>query len=97
MSGCGLTAPGMTEPSCGCDATITIDRDGGCLPNPAEFAVAAERAASARLAWHRDRAHGQGRSLQMVAVQAADQLAAVAVALAVVSEALSGPVASATR
>ncbi len=30
------------------DVTITVDRDGGHHPNPAEFAAAAERAASAR-------------------------------------------------
>jgi len=32
------------------DVTITVDRDGDHLPRPAEFAVAAEQAASARAA-----------------------------------------------
>ena len=32
------------------DVTITVDRDGGDHPNPAEFAAAAEQAASARTA-----------------------------------------------
>ena len=32
------------------NVTITVDRDGGSSPNPAEFVVAAEQAASARAA-----------------------------------------------
>ncbi len=40
----------MTEPPRRYDVTITVDRDGGHLPNPAEFAVAAEQAASATAA-----------------------------------------------
>jgi hypothetical protein len=42
----------MTEPPCRYSVTITVDRDrdGGHLPNPAEFAVAADQAASARAA-----------------------------------------------
>jgi hypothetical protein len=48
MSDTGLIVPCVTEsPSC-YDVTITVDRDRGHLPNPAEFAVAAEQAASAR-------------------------------------------------
>ncbi len=50
MSDIGLTVPGMTEPPRTYDITITVDRDGGHLPNPAEFAVAAGQAASARAA-----------------------------------------------
>ena len=38
----------MTELPRRYDVTVTVDRDGGHPPNPAEFAVAAERAASAR-------------------------------------------------
>jgi hypothetical protein len=41
MSDTGLTVPGMTEPPCRYDVTIAVYRDGGHLPNPAEFAVAA--------------------------------------------------------
>jgi len=48
MSDTGLTVPGMTGPSLRYDITITVDRDGGHLPNPAEFAVTAQQAASAR-------------------------------------------------
>lgn len=50
MSDAGLTVPGMTElPRC-YDVTVTVDRNGGHPPNPADFAVSAERAASARAA-----------------------------------------------
>ena len=41
MSDTGFTVPGMTEPPCCYDVTITVDRDGAHLPNPAEFAIAA--------------------------------------------------------
>jgi hypothetical protein len=50
MSDTGLTVPGMTELPRRYDVTITVERDGGDHPNPAEFAAAAERAASARAA-----------------------------------------------
>ena len=40
----------MTELPRRYDVTITVDRDGGDHLNPAEFAVAAEQAASARAA-----------------------------------------------
>jgi hypothetical protein len=87
MSDTGRTVPGMTEPPRRYDVTITLDRDGGHLPNPAEFAVAAERAASARAASIVS-AHTASQIISMVTVLAADQPAAVAVALAVVSDAL---------
>jgi hypothetical protein len=38
----------MTEPPRCYDITITVDRDGGHLPDPAEFTVTAQQAASAR-------------------------------------------------
>jgi hypothetical protein len=38
----------MTEPSRWYDVTITVDRDGSQFPNPAEFAVTAQQAVSAR-------------------------------------------------
>jgi len=44
----GVLVPGMTGPSLRYDITITVDRDSGHLPNPAEFAVTAQQAASAR-------------------------------------------------
>ena len=50
MSDTGLTVPCMTELPRRYDVTITVNRDGGYHPNPAEFAVAAERAASVRAA-----------------------------------------------
>jgi hypothetical protein len=84
----------MTEPPHRYDATITMHRDGGHHPNPAEFAAATHRAASARAAsivsthGQTDHPHRHGSSV--------GQLAAVDVALAVVSDALKRPVASST-
>ena len=78
------------------DVTVTIDRDDDHPPSPAEFAVAAERAASARAASIVS-AHTASQIISIVTVLAADQPAAVAVALAVVSDALKRPVASSTR
>jgi len=39
---------GMTEPPNRYDVTVTVARDDGYLPDPAEFAVAAEQAALSR-------------------------------------------------
>jgi hypothetical protein len=50
MSDTGLTVPDMTELPRRYDVTITVDRDGGDHLSPAEFAVVAEQAASARAA-----------------------------------------------
>jgi hypothetical protein len=89
----------MTEPPRRYGVTITVDRDrdSGHLPNPAEFAVAAEQAASARAASIVS-AHTASQIVSTVTVLAAEhQPAAVAVALAVVSEALRRPVPSPTR
>jgi hypothetical protein len=44
-----LTVPGMTELLRRYDLTITVDSDGGHLPDLAEFVVAAELAASAHV------------------------------------------------
>jgi hypothetical protein len=95
MSDTGLTVPGMTELPRRYDV-VTVDRDGGHPPNPAEFATAAERAASARAASIVS-AHTASQIVSIVTVLAADQPAAVAVALAVVSDALNHRVASSTR
>jgi hypothetical protein len=96
MSDSGLTVPGTTElPRC-YDVTITVDRDGDHRPNPAEFAVAAEQTASARAASIVG-AHTRSQIIRVVTVLAAHQSAAVAVALAVVADALRFPVASSTR
>ena len=87
MSDIGLIVPCMTEsPSC-YDITVTVDRDSDHLPNPAEFAVAAEQAASARAATVMS-AHTAQKVISIVTVQAVDRPAAVGIALAVVSEAL---------
>ena len=95
MSDTGLTVPGMTEPPRRYDVTITVDQDGGHHPNPAEFAVAAQQAASARAASIVS-THTAGQIVSIVTVLATDQPAAVAVALAVVSDALKRPVGSST-
>ena len=96
MSDTGLTVPCMTELSRRYDVTITINRDGGDDPNPAEFAVAAEQAASARTATIVS-AYTASQIISIATVLAADQPAAVAVALAVVSDALRRPVAPCAR
>ena len=96
MSDTGLTVPGMTEPPRLYDVTITVDQDGGHHPNPAEFAVAARQAASARAASIVS-AHTASQIISIITVLAADQPEAVAVALAVVSDALKRPVASSAR
>ena len=96
MSDTGLTVPGMTEPPRRYDVTITVDQDGGHHPSPAEFVVAAQQAASARAASIVS-AHTAGQIISIVTVLAADQPTAVAVALAVVSDALQRPIASSIR
>jgi hypothetical protein len=84
----------MTELPRPYDVTITVDRDGGSWPNPAEFAVAAEQVASARAASIAS-AHTASQIISIVTVLAADRPAAVA--LAVVSDGLKRPVASSIR
>jgi hypothetical protein len=96
MSDTGLTVPDMTELSRRYDVTITVDRDGNDPADPAEFAVAAGQAASARAASIVS-AHTASQIISIVTVLAANQPTAVAVALAVVSDALKRPVASSTR
>jgi hypothetical protein len=86
----------MTEsPRC-YDVTITVDKDSDHLPNPAEFAVAAQQAASARSASIMS-AHTAEKMISIVTVQAVDRPAAVALALVVISEALRRPVALPNR
>ena len=87
MSDTGLTVPCMTELPRRYDVTITVNKDGNGPPDPAEFAVAAERAASARAASIVS-AHTASQIVSIVTVLAADQPAAIAVGLAVVSDAL---------
>jgi hypothetical protein len=77
----------MTESPNRYDVTITVDRNSEHLPNPAEFALKAEEAASARSASIMS-AHTAKEIISIVTVQAANRPTAVAIALAVVSEAL---------
>ena len=85
----------MNEPPGRYDVTVTVARDGS-LPDPAEFAVAAEQAASTRAASVVS-AHTAEQIISVVTVRTSDRSSAVAVALAVVSEALRRPAASSSR
>ena len=80
--------PRITELPRRYEVTITVDTDGGDHPNPAEFAASAGQAASARAASIIS-AHTARQIISTVTGLAADQPAAVAVAVAVVSDALS--------
>jgi hypothetical protein len=96
MSDTGLMVSGMTGPPIRYDVTVTVARDGGCDPDPAEFAVAAGRAAAGRNASVVS-AHTWEKIISIVTVQVPDRSSAVGVALAVVAEALRRPVASSSR
>ena len=87
---------GMTEPPIRYDVTVTVAGDGGCGPDPSEFAVAAEQAASSRDASVMS-ARTWEKIISIVTVEAPDWSSSVAVALAVVSEALRRPVWSSSR
>ena len=92
----------MYEPSSRYNVTVTVVPDNGDLPDLAAFAIAADEAA-----WRRSAsivsAHMDDRIISIVTVYSPDRYAAVAVAEAVVSEALSnlattaGPRASRAR
>jgi hypothetical protein len=96
MSDTGLMVPGVNEPPSRCDVTATVAGEGGYLPDPAEFAVAAEQAASSRAASVVS-AHTARQIISVVTVETSDRSSAVAIALAVVSEALRRPAASPSR
>ena len=87
MSETGLTVPDMNEPLSRYNVTVTVRCDGGCLPDPAAFAVAAGQAAWGRSASIVS-AHLADQIISVVTVTAPDRYAAVAVARAVVSDAL---------
>lgn len=70
--------------------TVTVDRDGARFPDPGEFAAVAALAASGRAAGVMS-AHTAEQIISVVTVNADSRPAAVAVALAVVSEALKSP------
>jgi hypothetical protein len=88
ISDTGITVPDMTEPPSRFDVTVTMDHNGSTLQGLAEFAAAARHAAARRnasIAW----AQTATRLISIVTVQSANPAAAVAVALAIVSEALA--------
>jgi hypothetical protein len=78
----------MYEPSSRYNVTVTVTPENGELPDLAAFAVAADEAA-----WRRSAgivsAHMSDRIISIVTVYSPDRYAAVAVARAVVSDALS--------
>jgi hypothetical protein len=88
----------MYQPPSRYDVTVTVARDDGELPDPVAFAVAADQAA-----WRRSAsiisAHMTDRIINIVTVYAPDRYAAVAVARAVVADALrqQAPSADAAR
>ena len=87
MSDIRLIVPGMYEPPSRYNVTITVARRDGQLPDPVTFAAVADRAA-----WRRSAsivsAHTPDQIISVVIVYAPDRYAAVAVARAVVSDAL---------
>ena len=87
MSETGLTVPAMNEPLRCYTVTVTTGCDGGCLLDPAAFAVAADQAAWSRSASIIS-AHLADKIISVVTVTAPGRYAAVAVARAVVSDAL---------
>jgi hypothetical protein len=72
------------------DVTVTINKDSVPLPGPAEFASAAEQAASTQGASVMS-AHTAEKIISVVTVAAASRPAAMAIALVVVSDALRQP------
>jgi len=88
MSETGRTVPDMNEPLSRYDVTVTVACDDGSRPDLAAFAVAADQAA-----WRRSAsiisAHLANGIISVVTVTAPDRYAAVAVARAVVSDALN--------
>jgi hypothetical protein len=77
----------MNEPVSRYNVTVTVACDAGSSPGPAAFAAAADQAA-----WRRSAsiisAHVAGKIINVVTVTAPGRYAAVAVARAVVSDAL---------
>jgi len=98
MSRTTLTVPGMDKPPSRYDVTVRVAKDDGHPPDPATFAVAASEAASGRNASVVS-AHTAEEIICVVCVAAPDRPAAIAVALAVVADALRAgdPVRSPSR
>jgi hypothetical protein len=72
------------------DVTVTVIRDDGYCPDPAESAVASRASRTASVV----SAHIADEIISIATVETADRFAAVAVALAVVSEVSKRPAAS---
>src|SRR5277367_4589396 len=87
MSHITLTVPGMNKPPSRYDVTVRVAKDDGHPPDPATFAAAASKAASSSNASVIS-AHTAEEIICVVSVTAPDRPAAVAVALAVVADAL---------
>ena len=87
MSCTTLTVPGMDKPPSRYDVTVRVAKDDGHSPDPATFAAAASTAASSRSASVVS-AYTAEEVICVVGVAAPDRPAAVAVALAVVADAL---------
>jgi hypothetical protein len=98
MSHITLTVPGMSKPPSRYHVTVRVAKDDGHRPDPAAFAAAASRAASSMNASVIS-AHTAGEVICVVGVAAPDRPSAVAVALAVVADALKAedPVRSPSR
>jgi len=88
----------MDKPPSRYDVTVRVGKDDSHAPDPATFVAAASKAASSRRASVVS-AHTAGEVICVVCVAAPDGPAAVAVALAVVAEALrtEDPVSSPSR
>jgi hypothetical protein len=96
MSETGRTVPDMNEPLSRFTVTVTVGCDGGSRPGPAAFAAAAGRAARRRPASIIS-AHLAGKIISVVTVRAPGRHAAVAVARAVVADALQGQAMSSSQ
>jgi hypothetical protein len=86
---------GMAEPPSRYDVTVTIATDGGCGPDPSEFAVAAGQAAAGRNA-SVVTAHTWDKIISVVGPGPGRSFA-VAVSLVAVSEALRCPAVPSSR
>jgi hypothetical protein len=98
MSYTTLTVPGMNEPPSRYHVTVRVASDDGRPPDPAAFAAAASQGTSGRNASVVS-AHMAGEIICVVSVAAPSRPSAVAVALAVVADALkaASPVPSPSR
>jgi hypothetical protein len=96
VSEIGLIVPDMNEPLSRYNVTVTVRRDGCSRPGPAALTMVAEQAAWGRSASIIS-AHLADKIISVVTVTAPDRYAAVAVARAVVSDALMRQALSSSR